>query len=254
MTAIRLVDYCYSRRDEKEPEFFNPTNRYTAQQSNFSKIPGSPVAYWVSRQFVQAFVDGTPLNSIAPTRKGMFTGDNDKWLKLWYEIDYRDLFYKQKPYNKGGEFRRWYGNHEYVINWENNGQSVINFKGSGNINTSLYFRPCITWSLVTSYIPSFRGIFDNCHVMGDAGPIAAAKEKDMLYLLGLLNTKFVTEVAALIAPTINFSNGVAGDIPILLDKSNRATIEMLAQENVKISQTDWDSYESSWDFQRHPLV
>ena len=254
MTAIRLVDYCYSRRDEKEPGFFNPQNRYTAQQSNFSKIPGSPVAYWVTRQFVQAFVDGTPLNSIAPTRKGMFTGDNDRWLKLWYEIDYRDLFYKQKPYNKGGEFRRWYGNHEYVINWENDGQSVINFKGSGNINTSLYFRPCITWSLVTSYIPSFRGIFDNYHVMGDAGPIAAANEKDMLYLLGLLNTKFVTEVAALIAPTINFSNGVAGDIPILLDKSNRSTIEMLAQENVKISQTDWDSYETSWDFKRHPLV
>ena len=240
--------------EEREHAFLSGKGRYTAQQSNFSKIPGSPVAYWVSRQFVQAFVDGTPLNSIAPTRKGMFTGDNDRWLKLWYEIDYRELFYKQKPYNKGGEFRRWYGNHEYVINWENDGQSVINFKGSGNVNTSLYFRPCITWSLVTSYIPSFRGIFDNYHVMGDAGPIAAANEKDMLYLLGLLNTKFVTEVAALIAPTINFSNGVAGDIPILLDKSNRSTIEMLAQENVKISQTDWDSYETSWDFKQHPLV
>lgn len=184
----------------------------------------------------------------------MFTGDNDKWLKFWHEIDYRDLFFKQKPYNKGGEFRRWYGNHEYVINWNNNGQSVINFKGSGNINTTLYFRPCITWSLVTTYKPSFRGIFDNDHVMGDAGPIAAAKENDILYLLGLLNTKFVAEVAALIAPTINFSNGVAGDIPVLFDNLNRPKIEALAQENVKISQADWDSYETSWDFQRHPLI
>ena len=254
MTAIRLVDYCYSRRDEKEPEFFNLKNRYTAQQSNFSKIPGSPVAYWVSGSFIQAFVNGVSLNSIAPTRKGMFTGDNDKWLKFWHEIDYRDLFFKQKPYNKGGEFRRWYGNHEYVINWNNNGQSVINFKGSGNINTTLYFRPCITWSLVTTYKPSFRGIFDNDHVMGDAGPIAAAKENDILYLLGLLNTKFVAEVAALIAPTINFSNGVAGDIPVLFDNLNRPKIEALAQENVKISQADWDSYETSWDFQRHPLI
>ena len=254
MTAIRLVDYCYSRRDEKEPEFFNLKNRYTAQQSNFSKIPGSPVAYWVSGSFIQAFVNGVSLNSIAHTRKGMFTGDNDKWLKFWHEIDYRDLFFKQKPYNKGGEFRRWYGNHEYVINWNNNGQSVINFKGSGNINTTLYFRPCITWSLVTTYKPSFRGIFDNDHVMGDAGPIAAAKENDILYLLGLLNTKFVAEVAALIAPTINFSNGVAGDIPVLFDNLNRPKIEALAQENVKISQADWDSYETSWDFQRHPLI
>ena len=254
MTAIRLVDYCYSRRDEKEPEFFNLKNRYTAQQSNFSKIPGSPVAYWVSGSFIQAFVNGVSLNSIAPTRKGMFTGDNDKWLKFWHEIDYRDLFFKQKPYNKGGEFRRWYGNHEYVINWNNNGQSVINFKGSGNINTTLYFRPCITWSLVTTYKPSFRGIFDNDHVMGDAGPIAAAKENDILYLLGLLNTKFVAEVAALIAPTINFSNGVAGDIPVLFDNLNRPKIEALAQENVKISQADWDSYETSWDFKGHPLI
>ena len=238
----------------KEDMFLAGENRYKAQQSNFSKIPGSPVAYWVSGSFIQAFVNGASLNSIAPTRKGMFTGDNDKWLKFWHEIDYRDLFYKQKPYNKGGEFRRWYGNHEYVINWNNNGQSVINFKGSGNINTTLYFRPCITWSLVTTYKPSFRGIFDNYHVMGDAGPIAAAKENDMLYLLGLLNTKFVAEVAALIAPTINFSNGVAGDIPVLFDNLNRPKIETLAQENVKMSQADWDSYETSWDFQRHPLA
>lgn len=251
-TYCRLIEP--TTQQGKEEMFLAGENRYTAQQSNFSKIPGSPVAYWVSGSFIQAFVNGVSLNSIAPTRKGMFTGDNDKWLKFWHEIDYRDLFFKQKPYNKGGEFRRWYGNHEYVINWNNNGQSVINFKGSGNINTTLYFRPCITWSLVTTYKPSFRGIFDNDHVMGDAGPIAAAKENDILYLLGLLNTKFVAEVAALIAPTINFSNGVAGDIPVLFDNLNRPKIEALAQENVKISQADWDSYETSWDFQRHPLI
>ena len=251
-TYCRLIEP--TTQQGKEEMFLAGENRYTAQQSNFSKIPGSPVAYWVSGSFIQAFVNGVSLNSIAPTRKGMFTGDNDKWLKFWHEIDYRDLFFKQKPYNKGGEFRRWYGNHEYVINWNNNGQSVINFKGSGNINTTLYFRPCITWSLVATYKPSFRGIFDNDHVMGDAGPIAAAKENDILYLLGLLNTKFVAEVAALIAPTINFSNGVAGDIPVLFDNLNRPKIEALAQENVKISQADWDSYETSWDFQRHPLI
>ena len=251
-TYCRLIEP--TTQQGKEYMFLAGENRYTAQQSNFSKIPGSPVAYWVSGSFIQAFVNGVSLNSIAPTRKGMFTGDNDKWLKFWHEINYRDLFYKQKPYNKGGEFRRWYGNHEYVINWNNNGQSVINFKGSGNINTTLYFRPCITWSLVTTYKPSFRGIFDNYHVMGDAGPIAAAKENDMLYLLGLLNTKFVAEVAALIAPTINFSNGVAGDIPVLFANLNRPKIETLAQENVKMSQADWDSYETSWDFLRHPFI
>jgi len=251
-TYCRLIEP--TTQQGKEDMFLSGENRYTAHQSNFSKIPGAPVAYWVSEDFVQTFVDGTPLNAVAPTRKGMFTGDNDKWLKLWYEIGYCKLFQKQKPYNKGGEFRKWYGNHEYVINWEGDGQSVINAKGSGNINTSLYFRPCITWSLVTSNKPSFRGIFDKQHVMGDAGPIAVAKENDILYLLGLLNSKYVAEVAALIAPTINFSNGVAGDIPVIFDEKNRQKIEALAQECVQISQMDWDSHETSWNFKRHPLV
>lgn len=238
----------------KEDMFLVGENRHTAEQTNFSKIPGSPIAYWVSNQFIQAFVIGKPLNAIAPTRKGMFTGDNDKWLKLWHEINYKYLFNKHKPYNKGGEFRRWYGNHEYVIDWENDGQSVINFKGSGNINTSLYFHPCVTWSLVTTYKPSFRGIFDEQHVMGDAGPIVVTKQDNIYYLLGLLNSKFVAEVAALIAPTINFSNGVAGDIPVIIDQLNKGKIEALVQENAQISKADWDFYETSWDFKRHPLV
>ena len=132
---------------------------YEADQSNFSKIPGSPVAYWVGEKFVHSFIIGKPLTSIAPTRKGMFTGNNDIWLRFWFEINSAKFANQFKPYNKGGEFRRWYGNHEYVINWSNDGNDVISFKGSGNINTKLYFKPCITWSLVTTYKPSFRVIY-----------------------------------------------------------------------------------------------
>lgn len=254
MTGIRLVDYCYSRRDEKRTEFFNKENYHYSKQSNFSKIPGAPVAYWVSERFVESFVDGQPLTNIAPTRKGMFTGDNDRWLKLWHEVSASKIPYKFKPYNKGGEFRRWYGNHEYVVDWSNNGQDIITFRGSGNINTNMYFKPCITWSLVTSYKPSFRLITDTNHVMGDAGPVALANSEELFYILALLNSKYVEDVAALIAPTINFSNGVAGNIPVIIDKNKKQSVNNLSKKCVINSCKDWDSYEISWDFKRSPLV
>ena len=238
----------------KEDMFLAGENRYAAEQSNFSKIPGSPVAYWISDQLVHSFVIGKPLTSIAPTRKGMFTGNNDIWLRFWFEINSAKFSNQFKPYNKGGEFRRWYGNHEYVINWNDDGNDVISFKGSGNINTKLYFKPCITWSLVTTYKPSFRVILDTDHVMGDAGPIASANSSQILYLLGLLNTKYVEKIAALIAPTINFSNGVAGCIPVIIDDSKKPDVDELVEYNVTLSRKDWDSYEASWDFKRNPLV
>lgn len=238
----------------KEDMFLAGENRYAAEQSNFSKIPGSPVAYWISDQLVHSFVIGKPLTSIAPTRKGMFTGNNDIWLRFWFEINSAKFSNQFKPYNKGGEFRRWYGNHEYVINWNDDGNDVISFKGSGNINTKLYFKPCITWSLVTTYKPSFRVILDTDHVMGDAGPIASANSSQILYLLGLLNTKYVEKIAALIAPTINFSNGVAGCIPVIIDDSKKPDVDELVEYNVTLSRKDWDSYEASWDFKRNLLV
>ena len=238
----------------KEDMFLDGENRYAADQSNFSKIPGSPVAYWMSDVFAKSFAAGKPLAEIAPTRKGMFTGNNDLWLKFWFEIGHDTLFNKFKPYNKGGEFRKWYGNNEYVVNWGNDGSDIINAKGSGNINTSLFFKPCITWSLITSYKPSFRIILDHEHVMGDAGPISLAKQTEMQYILALLNTKYTEAVAALIAPTINFSNGVAGGIPVIIDVEAKTTIDSLSEQCITFSREDWDAYETSWDFKRNPLV
>lgn len=252
--AVRLTDYYDSKRWFKEKEFFNSQNRYVYSQNNFSKIPGSPIAYWVSNEFINTFEKGKPLAEIAPTRKGMFTGNNDLWLKLWHEIDFSKMFLRYKPYNKGGDFRRWYGNNEYVINWMSNGEAVINYKGSGNINSKLYFRKCITWGLITSYKPSFRAILDSQHVMGDAGPIALSNDDNMKYLLGILNSKYVEEVASLIAPTINFSNGVAGNIPIIYKNEKKQMIDELVEECILDSKVDWDSFENSWDFLRHPLL
>ena len=242
------------RIEEKQKKFFVKQGEFTALQENFVKIPGSPVTYWVSEAFLKTFDTGISLTNIAPTRKGMFTGNNDLWLKFWYEISYTKLFHQQKPYNKGGEYRKWYGNNEYVINWGDDGEKIANFKGAGNINAQLYFRPCITWSLVTSYKPSFRAIIDNVHVMGDAGPIALTTEKNQYYLLGMLNSKYAEATASLIAPTINFSNGAAGSIPVIMDEAQRPQVERLAKENISISRRDWDAFETSWDFACHPIV
>ncbi len=241
-------------QQSKEDMFLSGNNRFNSSQDNFSVIPGSPVAYWETEKFFETFKIGKPLSSIAPTRKGMFTGDNDRWLKLWHEISYAKFKKQFKPYNKGGEFRRWYGNHEYVVNWSHDGKDIISFKGSGNVVTSLYFKPCITWSLVTTYKPSFRIIDDYDHVMGDAGPIVVTTEDNILYLLGLLNSTYVASVAALIAPTINFSNGVAGSIPVIVREDMKKNVEELSQKNVNLSKRDWDSFETSWDFQKHPLI
>ena len=251
-TYARLIEP--TTQQGKEDMFLAGQNRFVAQQDNFSKIPGAPVAYWVSRKIFEAFDTGISLTDVAPTRKGMFTGNNDLWLKFWYEINHEDFCKKHKPYNKGGEFRRWYGNHDYVVNWSNSGADIINYKGSGNINTELYFKKCLTWSLVTSYKPSFRAILDNCHVMGDAGPIATPKADDYLYLLGLLNSKPIESISAVIAPTINFSNGVAGGLPVIYSKAHLSSIEYAVSASIDLSRTDWDSFETSWDFQQHPLV
>lgn len=251
-TYVRLVDIIGEW--EKEAAYRSGNHRYTAKQENFSKIPGSPVAYWVSENFVRAFEQGELLTSLAPTRKGMFTGDNNLWLKLWHEIEYNKMFYQFKPYNKGGEFNKWYGNHDYVVNWKNDGKDIKSFKGSGNINESLFFRHCITWSLITSSKLSFRAIIDNYHVMGDAGPIACADDNKLFYILGVLNSKFIEEVASIVAPTLNCSNGVAGTFPIIVDEINKPTIDNIVQENIELSKIDWDSFKTSWDFERHPLV
>ena len=251
-TYCRLIDG--GSEKEKAEMFVSGKNRYVAEQDNFSKIPGSPVAYWVSNQFIMTFEIGTSLSKIAPTRKGMFTGNNDLWLKLWFEVDNTKFCKIFMPYNKGGEYRKWYGNNDYVVNWCSSGESIANYKGSGNISTKLFFKPCLTWSLVTSYKPSFRAITDCYHVMGDAGPIVVTNRENNNYILGLLNSKYAENVAYLIAPTINFSNGAAGAIPVIFNENKQKNIDSLVENNINLSKSDWDSFETSWDFKRHPLV
>jgi len=251
-TYARLVDVV--GENEKRDLFLTGEKRYTAKQENFSKIPGMPVAYWVSEAFFKTFENGIKLNNIAPARKGMFTGNNDLWLKMWYEIPFTKLLYQFKPYNKGGEYRKWYGNHEYVVNWGENGSEIKRFKGSGNINDSMYFRKCVTWSLITSSKQSFRAITDNAHVLGDAGPVSLTNEENMYYILGVLNSCYMERVISILAPTLNCSNGVVGGFPIIIQQDKKEQVDNLVKTNIEISKKDWDSFETSWDFEQHPLI
>lgn len=239
--------------DEKEKWFFDGYGLYRAKQSNYFKIPGVPIAYWLSKINLELFEKETFLKELAPTRKGMFTGNNELWLKFWHEIDYIKLFKQFKPYNKGGEYRKWYGNHEFVINWSGDGNDVINYKGSGNIIKSMYFKHCLTWSLVTSYKASFRLINDNEHVMGDAGPICLINEYNQYYILGALNSIVIEKIIELLAPTINFSNGAASNIPIVEKVEFKEYIDKIVVDNVDISIMDWNTFETSWDFTYNPL-
>ena len=247
MTGIRLVDYCYARRDEKETEFFNKKNYHYPKQSNFSKIPGSPVAYWVSEGFFEVYQKGHPLSDDAIVFEGLKTRDKERFLRLWFETNNSKWIH----YAKGGAFRRWYGNGEYVVNWGENGEEVRAFKKSSGANFSHYFTPTITYSALTSYKYSARYI-DSQIFGGGGGGITEVRE--LLYVLALVNSCVFHYLLTAISPTLNFEVGQIGAQPIIIEERVRRTVSDVSQENISLSKNDWDSYETSWDFKRNPLV
>ena len=251
-TYCRLIEPTSQRG--KEESFLSGENQFIAQQDSFSKIPGGPVAYWVSEKFAAIFEKGM-VATYGETRKGMFTGNNDLWLKLWFEIPYGELYTKFFPYSKGGGYRRWYGNNDFVVNWDNNGADIIAYKGSGNINPSQYFMRCVTWNLITTGKPGFRLLDDEVHVMGDGGPTATFESEELLYYaLGSLNSVVTEQSAYILNPTINLSSGVGAKLPLYVDQSRLNSVVQHSMKCVSESRADWDSFETSWDFQRHPLV
>lgn len=270
MTGIRLVDYCYSRRDEKELEFFNKRNYHYPKQSNFSKIPGSPVAYWVSEGLLSAFATGKSLGDIALARNGMKTGENGRFVRLWWEVilqgfnptacDWKEASSsgaKWFPYNKGGEFRKWYGNNDCIVNWQNEGDEIFNHAKADKRNVQDYplelkFKPSASWSLVTSGQPAFR--YKENNLSDIAGMSFFTEKQELLILLGFCNSKIALEILRILAPTINFQAGDIGRLPIVDYGVETETIRGLVSSNIDESTIDWDSYETSWDFKRNPLV
>ena len=254
----------------KEDMFLAGENRYAADQSNFSKIPGSPVAYWVSSATLQTFAYPS-IGQIARPRQGLATGCNDIFIRLWHEVNEEKVNYmaenldsavksqkKWFPYNKGGDYRRWYGNNEYLVNWERDGFEIRHFvdeKGklrSRPQNTQYYFHRCISWSLISSGRVAFRYKPDG-HIF-DVSGMSCFTESNLLYLLGLCNTPVVDEFLSIFSPTINFQAGDIANIPVAIEVDKIEDVEKVVSENIQVSKKDWDSYETSWDFTRNPLV
>ena len=250
--GIRLSQFCYSAKDKKEPEFFNVQHRYTFHQDLFSKIPGNPIAYWVSDSFIKAFSNGV-LGDRYITKKGMFTGNNDLFLRYWYEVDYEQIGESYRIYNKGGGYRRWYGNGLYVIRWKNNGYDVKNYEGSGNINEDFFYKECLTWNLVT-LAPFCCRYLPQGQVMGDAGPTCLCNDKNMYYVLGYMNTCVANLFMSVLNPTMNYPTGVIDRLPLKIIPDGHDIISNLAKDNVTIAKADWDSFETSMGFTTHPLL
>lgn len=226
---------------------------HRADASTFHDIPGSPIAYWASEAMHEAFSTFTPLSGIAKTRKGMFTGDNGYFLRQWYEVSFPSIGEDYRPYCKGGAYRKWYGNRDYVIRWHNNGEEILHSKRAGNINVEDYFKPCLFWSLITSGDISFRDLNCTDYIMGDAGPACYPSADDRYILLATLNSSCMRAISKLLNPTLNFSSGVVGLFPINYPPNPEAA-RLIAEECTSLSKADWDAQEISWDFKRNPLV
>lgn len=245
---------------------------FEAKQNGFHLIPGSPIAYWASDRVRKLFDESVSLNDLSTVRNGMKTGDNDRFLRFWNEINYKDFnsnisnyeeaektLTKWFPYNKGGDFRKWYGNNEYVVNWQNCGNEIFNQAKADKRNVQDYpkeykFKPAISWSLISSGAPSFRYKLNNLTDIAGMSCWILNDNDRLLYLLGFANSKIAHSILKLLAPTINYQAGDIGRLPIILDSNKFQIIKEKVVDCIKLTKDDWDSFEPSWDFQEHPLL
>lgn len=219
---------------------------YEADESNFKKMPGMPIGYWISDNFIRALKTGVAINSKATVFEGLKTRDKDRFVRFWFEVD-KEIW---KPYAKGGAFRRWYGNNDYVVKWGKDGSEIRNFKKSSGANFAYYNTPAVTYSALTSYKFSGRYL-ENSFWGGGGGGIT---NSSCIYLiLGFVNSKVFDFMMNAVSATLNFEVGQIGNQKIIDDKRS-IDIEKKANENIALSKTDWDSFETSWEFKFNPLV
>ena len=236
------------------------------EQMNFEKIPGGPIGYWVSPKIQEIFTSNLALSAVASPCVGLQTADNARFLRLWFEPSYSRIGFgcenaalaarsqkKWFPTTKGGTFRRWFGNMYYVVNWENDGEELTNFKGSVIRNRWRYFTKCgVTWSTIASGKPSFR-YFDKSWLFETKGSVCFPEdEKKNNIIMGYLNSPLVSAFLQTLAPTLDYHEGPMGRIPFIdIEDSN---LSDLVKHNIALSKSDWDAHETSWDFQRNELL
>lgn len=274
-TYIRLTDY--NNAEEKAAHFFNNELYYERTQEGFSDIPSSPIAYWASEQVRKIFKEQAQIGDFVKPKIGMRTGDNKRFLRIWTEVEFSKVgLYKRGaveaknslkkwfPYNKGGDFRKWYGNQEYVVNWKNDGEEIkkntkLNYPqlednlGWKISNEKFYFNEGITWSFVSS--TNFGSRYTPQGFLFDVGGSSIFPEKnDIYFFLGLLTSKVTIYFMKFLNPTLNFQVKNINSIPIVNLDSYRPTIDSHVQQNISTAKSDWDSFETSWNFKTHPFL
>lgn len=271
-TYCRLVEP--TTQQGKEDMFLEGDNRYTVQQSNFSKIPDSPVAYWVSEKMLSAYQSKVPLlGDIAQPCAGLATGNNEIFERNWYEVDFFNIGFEAHdvqetierpeswyPCNSGGEFRKWSTDDIIVVYWKNNGEKIKSYRNSaGKLgarpqNTQFYFKEGLTWNKLSSsrFAVKYKRlgyVFDDTSRSAFPANIAVLK-----YYIGLLCSIVTFEYLKALNPTMSFTNGDLVRIPCIEEDNKVSTVIEIVDSNITLSKADWDAFETSWDFKRHPLV
>ncbi|MFJ7848156.1 BREX-1 system adenine-specific DNA-methyltransferase PglX [Peribacillus sp. NPDC097224] len=267
-TGIRLVDFYDGRKYEKESQFFNPINKFSSiSQNDFNKIPGSPIAYWASDKVVALFNNNSPLSEFVELKVGLQTGENSKYLRYWHEVNNNKVGLNLKnleeakysnrkwfPHNKGGLFRKWYGNQEYVVNYENDGSELKKDPKASCSSNQYYFREGMTWTDLTS--GGFSGRYtEPGFVFDNGGQTLFPKYYDESLLfetIGYLNSIVAQHLLDLTVTGLHYRVGYVGALPFLSLSDNE--IIKRVKDCINISKRDWNSFENSWDFSRHPLL
>lgn len=256
--------------EQKEQWFFARKGFYKACQDSYLAISSVPIAYWLSTSLLNAFKSFKSLKYYAIPASGTSTGDNDKFLRLWPEVDvskiglnlpedYDGLTMKWIPCNKGGAYRKWYGNYDYVMDWENNGFGIRNNRDekgklkSRPLNLDKNFLPGLTWTKVGAGAFSLR-YFPSGFICESIGAALYQGEADLLSILGLLNTKIADAIMAVINPTMGCQPGDLAVIPTYIPKKIESNVHDIVKECIELSKNDWDFFETSWNFKRHPFV
>ena len=251
---------------EKEQSFIQKKNVYKVSQDAFSNIPNYSIAYWTSENFRRNF-DKSKLSAVAEPKCGMATTNNERFLRGWFETDINRISFdcnsleqtsltgrKWFPYNKGGTYRKWYGNREYIVNWENNGKEIRKAaegaSGGRLVNIDCSFKECLTWSSLAN---DFSMRYCSGGFMFDSKGASCFVDHNIFYILALMNSKVTEYYLRLLCPTLDFTPGQVGKTPII-STTNMMPIESLAKDTVNDSKEDWDSFENSWDFRKHPLI
>ena len=269
--CFRLSDFKGGMEVQKQKVLAAIANKecgyfYEANQEKFLKIPVSPIAYWIGEKALEAF-SGKLLDDFGYPKQGFATGNNDLFLKLWHEVDLDKVGFSMQnrteanesakkwfPCNKGGAFRKWYGNNNYLANWQYDGKEMTEFKGSVIRNPQFYFRRGMTWSSLTSGKLSMR-YSPKGFLFESKGSVCFMKdENNLMYILGLMNTTIVGSLLLVLSPTLDYHEGPMSRVPIIMDNEQKNMVEQKVEQNIDICKYDWDAFETSWDFIRHPLA